>query len=80
MPVCTFCRSKFESYPEYHTNADNFDVVTENGLKGSLDLLKSIINCFENALQPKMLMKGEPHLGKRNLYPNISKKDEKENL
>ena len=29
LPLCTFCRSKFDQYEEYHTSADNFSVVTE---------------------------------------------------
>ena len=36
LPVCTFCRTKFGEYPEYHTSGDNFEVVTEKGLQGSI--------------------------------------------
>ena len=74
LPICGFSRSKFGEYPEYHTSADNFDVVTESGLNGSFDVMKSIIDSFELGLIPKNHIKCEPQLGKRNLYPTISQK------
>ncbi len=74
LPVCTFCKTKFGEYPEYHTNADDFSLVTEKGLQDSFDVMKVIINAFELALYPKVVYKGEPQLGKRGLYPNISQK------
>jgi aminopeptidase-like protein len=74
LPLCGFCRTKYGNYPEYHTSADNFDVVTENGLNGSLDVMKSIVDAFEIGLFPKNNIKCEPQLGKRNLYSVISQK------
>jgi aminopeptidase-like protein len=74
LPICGFSRSKYGEYPEYHTSADNFDVVTESGLNGSFDVMKSIIDSFELGLFPKNNIKCEPQLGKRNLYPTISQK------
>ena len=73
LPICTFCRSKFGEYPEYHTSGDNFSVVTEEGLQGSLDVLKSIVDAFEMGEKPKVVLPCEPQLGKRNLYPNTSR-------
>ncbi len=72
LPVCSFLKSK--NYPEYHTNLDNFDVVTRKGLEQSLDVFKSIIDTFETGLYPKSTVLGEPNLGKRGLYPTISQK------
>ena len=73
LPVCTFCRSKFSEYPEYHTSLDNFEVVTEKGLQDSFNVFKNIINTFEFGLNPISTVLCEPQLGKRDLYPNISK-------
>jgi len=74
LPVCSFSRSKF--YPEYHTDKDNFKVVTEKGLEQSFQVIKNIIDVFENGLYPKNIYICEPQLGKRNLYTaKISKKD-----
>ncbi len=74
LPLCTFCRSKFGDYPEYHTSADNFSVVTEEGLQGALDVLKTIVDAFEICDKPLITVNCEPQLGKRGLYPTISKK------
>jgi aminopeptidase-like protein len=74
MPLCGFCRSKYGEYPEYHTDADNFDVVTQAGLDGAFEVMRSVIDAFEIGLYPKMRIKGEPQLGKRGLYPTISQK------
>ena len=72
LPLCTFCRSKFGEYEEYHTSADDFSLVTEKGLQGSLEVLKTIVDAFELGLYPSLKIPCEPQLGKRGLYPNIS--------
>ncbi len=74
LPLCTFCRSKFGKYPEYHTNADDFNVVTDNGLQGAFGVMKDIIDAFETCIYPSLVSPCEPQLSKRGLYPNISKK------
>lgn len=74
LPLCGFCRSKYGEYPEYHTSADNFDLVTKEGLSGALEVMTTIIKSFELGLYPTAKVKGEPQLGKRNLYPTISQK------
>ncbi len=76
IPLCTFCKSKFGEYPEYHTSADNFDLVTDKGLQDSFEVMKTIVDCFELGLRPLLIKKCEPQLGKRNLYPTISIKCE----
>jgi aminopeptidase-like protein len=72
LPLSGFSRSK--EFPEYHTDKDNFSVVTEKGLNGSLEVFKNIIDCFETSVYPKTKIVCEPNLGKRNLYPTISQK------
>ena len=71
LPICTFSRSKFGEYPEYHTNADDLTLVSQKGLSDSLKVLKNIVDAFEMGLFPKIKNYCEPQLGKRNLYPNI---------
>ena len=73
LPVCTFCRSKFGEYPEYHSSKDNFEVVTAAGLEGSFRVIKTIIDSLETGIYPKINTICEPQLGKRGLYPNTSK-------
>lgn len=74
LPLCGFSRTKYGKYSEYHTSADNFDVVTAKGLEGSLEVMKNIINAFEGILFPKINVLCEPQLGKRGLRPNVSQK------
>lgn len=73
LPLCTFCRSKFGKYKEYHSSKDNFELVTEKGLAGSFSVMKSIIRAMEFGIYPKINVFCEPQLGKRGLYPNTSK-------
>ncbi len=74
LPVCTFSRSKFGEYPEYHTSADNLNLVTENGMQESFEVFKTIIDAFELGIYPIVNCYGEPQLGKLGLYPNLSVK------
>lgn len=74
LPVCGFCRSLYREYPEYHTSADNMELVSPEGLQGSYDAMVKVINALEYNYHYQMLCKCEPQLGKRGLYPTISRK------
>jgi len=74
LPVCGFSRSKYGEYAEYHTSADNLNIISSKSLGESLNILISIIDSFETGLYPKTKIKCEPQLGKYNLYPLISQK------
>lgn len=74
LPVCGFCRSKYGVYPEYHTSADNMDLISPEGLQGAYDVMVKVINALEHNFHYRVLCKGEPQLGKRGLYPTISQK------
>lgn len=74
LPVCGFCRSKYEEYPEYHTSADNMDLISPEGLQGAYDVMEKVISTLENNFYYKMTCMGEPQLGKRGLYPTVSQK------
>ena len=72
--MCSVCRSKYGTYPEYHTSADDLSVVTAKGLQGSYDLMIKCIETLEHNEFYKINVTCEPQLGKRGLYPMISKK------
>jgi aminopeptidase-like protein len=73
LPFCSLMRSKYGEYPEYHTDLDTLgNVVTQEGLQGSFKFYSQVINYFESRRFPKISVLGEPQLGKRGLYPNLS--------
>jgi aminopeptidase-like protein len=72
MPVGCFMRSSWGEYPEYHTSADNLDLIREEYLADSLDTLKEIVETADgNARYLSRNPKGEPQLGRRGLYRAI---------
>lgn len=80
LPMVNVMRTKHGVYPEYHTSLDTIgNVVTAKGLQDSFDFYKKMIDVIENDCVPTSLVIGEPQLGKRSLYPNISKKGSNSN-
>ena len=75
LPIATIMRSKHREYPEYHTSLDTLGgVVTEDGLAGGFRALQTAISIIELNFTPVVTTIGEPQLGKRGLYPDISQK------
>lgn len=75
LPVCCVCRSKYGEYPEYHTSDDDLTLISPQGLENSLLLYKKIINALEYNEMYSVTCLCEPQLGKRGLYPTISKRN-----
>ena len=65
LPLVTLCRSKYSTYPEYHTSLDNLDLVTSKGLLGGYELVKDCFQVIERNRKYKVKCFGEPQLGKR---------------
>lgn len=69
LPVGLLQRSAFGTFPEYHTSADNLDLVRPAHLASSFRMITDIIDVIETDRMPLNLSpKGEPQLGKRGLY------------
>lgn len=69
LPVCSIMRSKYHEYRQYHTSADDLSFVTSHGLQETLDVYAAVITEIEANDIPRAVFHGEPHLGKRGLYP-----------
>ena len=68
LPVGCFMRTPFGRYPQYHTSADNLELVQPNSLADSLDKCFQIVDVLEhNRRFLNLKPKAEPQLGKRGL-------------
>jgi aminopeptidase-like protein len=79
LPVASIMRSKYGTFSEYHTSLDNMDFISANGLQGSFNIYKKVIEIIEQNLVYKPLIHCEPQLGKRGLY-NITSNDDADSL
>ncbi|MGE0055523.1 MAG: DUF4910 domain-containing protein [Hyphomicrobium sp.] len=69
LPFGLFQRSQWGAFREYHTSADNLDLIAPEHLKTSLDVIVSAIEIAEkNCTLRNRLPKCEPQLGKRGLF------------
>lgn len=74
LPAVGFCRSKYGEFPEYHTSADNMSFVSPEGFAGAYDVMKQVIDGLEYNYYYRIRTICEPQLGKRGLYPDLSRK------
>ncbi len=72
LPVGLFQRSQYGKFPEYHTSADDPDLIAPEHLALSYRVILSVIDILEN---DRILMstnpKCEPALGRRGLYATV---------
>ena len=73
LPIGSLMRSKYGEYKEYHTSLDNLKFISKQGFQKSFEIYLKIFTLFENNYKYKIKTLCEPNLGKRNLYPLVSK-------
>lgn len=68
LPVGSFQRSLYGTFPQYHTSADNLDFIKPEYLQQSFELIMKTIDIAEANRTPfNTSPKGEPQLGRRGL-------------
>ena len=86
LDIGSIMRSRYTTFPEYHTSLDNFNFVNVKGLYGGFKIVKESIKTLMELSQnygkrlqktkykknPVYRFKCEPFLKKRKLYPSLS--------
>jgi len=79
LSVGSFMRTPHGEYPEYHTSADNLDLVSPSSLGLSYEHCLNAFSVLEhNRTYLNLNPKCEPQLGKRGLYRAIAGQQEKQ--
>lgn len=72
LPVGRLTRSAEEGYPQYHSSADNLDIVGPESLADALEAVQAIFSLVEaNRPLRNLAPFGEPQLGRRGLYRSL---------
>jgi aminopeptidase-like protein len=79
LPVGRLSRTPFATYPEYHTSADDLDLVGPAQLQESLEVCWEVVGVLEgNRRYRNLSPKGEPQLGRRGLYGQLGGRSDAE--
>ena len=71
LPVVSLMRSKYGTFPEYHTSDDNLDFISQDGLNGGFEINQKCIEALEINFCYTATIIGEPKMDKRGLRATI---------
>ncbi len=71
IPITSIFRTKYGEFKEYHTSLDNFNLVTEKGIKGGFQVAKTAIEILSKKIIPKNKILCEPFMEKRKIYKKV---------
>ena len=74
LPVGSVMRTMYGTYPEYHTSDDDRSFISFEALQASVDACEAVCLALEQGGARYRSLKpfGEPQLGRRGLYPDIT--------
>jgi aminopeptidase-like protein len=78
LPVASIMRSKYGTYPEYHTSLDDMSLISPAGLGGAFGIYRDVLTLLEHNDLYRVTTVCEPRLGIRNLYPDLSSSEKAE--
>ena len=79
LPVGCLSRTPYARYPQYHTSADDLDLVRPEHLQDTLEACWEVVGVLEgNRRYLNLSPKGEPQLGRRGLYGSIGGRSDTE--
>jgi aminopeptidase-like protein len=72
LPVGALSRSREGEFEEYHSSADDLELVRPESLEGALQAVLELLDVLETDRRyVNLAPKGEPQLGRRGLYPKV---------
>jgi aminopeptidase-like protein len=72
LPVGSLMRTRYATYPEYHTSLDNLDFISAETIQESVEMYFQVCSAIDgNRSYLNLFPFGEPKLDRRGLYSNL---------
>ena len=76
LPIGSIMRAMYGTYPEYHTSLDDKSVVSFDALGETIGVYEAVLQSLDRNVSYRSLVpEGEPELGRRGIYPTLSRRD-----